>query len=228
MRTILAAAALAIALHATTAAAQTTQDADQRDADRERRFRELDGFRRRPTDAQASSVHAYQGMYFRPDVGLGYMSVSIGSQKFTGTGGSFGLHFGAALAPDVLLGVHLYESFMANPTAGGSAAGYDTSGSSVGVAGLGPELTVGLPADFYWAATIALTRVATSTGDTSGATKAGVGGRFALGFDHWSRSGKWAIGAAAQASYSRNQDQGADPAMVNAWTVGAALSMSFD
>jgi hypothetical protein len=226
MRTILAAVALATALHATSASAQ---ESHQQTEDRERRFRELDGFRRAPTNAaKPSSVHGYQGMYFRPDLGVGYMSISAGSARFSGPAGSFGLHFGGALSPDVLLGVHFYESFLPNPTASGSVAGLDTSGTAWAAAGIGPELTVCLPADLYIASTVALTRQSLSDGTTTGTTKAGVGAKFALGFDRWADSGKWSVGAAVQASYSRNQYSDADRIMLNTWMIGAALSAAWD
>src|SRR5262249_57940207 len=66
--------------------------------------------------------HRHLGFFLRPDLGVGFMSTvqptgtASGNMTLSGPAGVFGFVIGGAVAEEALLGGHIYDSVVADPT----------------------------------------------------------------------------------------------------------------
>jgi hypothetical protein len=204
---------------------------------RARAFEELQRFQNPPTGEGLRPVPAggrdplerrHLGFYFRPDLGVGYMAMTeptqFGDLTISGPAGVFGLHVGGALQENIILGVHLYDAVMQNPTVSLGGQSRTANGSQAGLFAIGPELTVYFaPANVYVSATLALSRVTADVNGQSVSTEAGVASRVSLGKEWWVSS-HWGLGLVGHLDLSRNQDGGSGAPMMQ--TVAGSLAFS--
>jgi hypothetical protein len=162
-----------------------------------------------PSPRLTPGVRHHRGMYLRVDCGVGYQSqswtqVGIDSQ-FTGPAVNLGSSIGGAIGEDLILAGRTFLGIAPNPsyTLGGVSA--STSGLTTNIVGFGPELIYYLmPANVYLSASVAITRQTQNLPDgTTRVTEIGWGSQAMLGKEWWVGQ-RWAMGLAAQATYSSN------------------------
>ena len=207
--------------------------------DRQRAFDELDSMRAQGEvgrggaamvpGAQASTDHRHLGFYFRPDLGLGYVSMSestsAGDMKVSGTAGVFGLHVGGALQENLILGFHVYDAVIANPTIQLGSTSVTANAATAALVGFGPELTYYfMPQNVYVSTTLALSKVTIEQNGTSGSTETGFGARVSIGNEWWVSS-HWGLGLVGHLDFASNKDQGGAGAGT-LQTLGASLAFS--
>ncbi len=208
-------------------------------AGRARRLEELEGITRMQAGARKSpsfvgdTTHRHLGFYFRPDLGPGYMAVQWavggGSVTWSGPAGFFGLHIGGAIDENVILGIHLWDGVIQDPTLSGGGQSVRAVGASLTLVGIGPELTwYVMPANVYVSASVAPTRLTVNINGTQGASEVGVGGRLGIGKEWWVSS-HWGVGLVGHASLSWNRDQpGPVPSTFKTWALGLAVSATYN
>jgi hypothetical protein len=176
-----------------------------------------------------STVHRHLGFFLRLDLGLGYMNSSATAggvdQSARGGAGAFSVAVGGAIAEDLILAGHLWDSAAVSPTIqiGGQSTSTG-SGVSVSLGGVGPSLSYYLmPANVYLAVTPSLTWLALTVNGTRYETNAGFGGRVAVGKEWWVGD-HWGLGLEGQFSFGINGDQGQN---APTWTtLGGSLAFS--
>ncbi|HET9598239.1 MAG TPA: hypothetical protein VFP65_21810 [Anaeromyxobacteraceae bacterium] len=204
---------------------------------RKRAFQDLDRMRTQgeaargggnmvPGAAELSRDHRHLGFYFRPDLGFGFMSMSesssFGDMKISGATGVFGLHIGGAIQENLILGFHLYDAVIVNPTIELNGVSQTFSDATAGLVGFGPELTYYfMPQNIYLSTTLALSKATIERNGTSGSTDTGFGARVSLGKEWWV-SRHWGLGAVGHLDFASNKDGAAGTLQ----TLGASIAFS--
>jgi hypothetical protein len=179
-------------------------------------------------------VH-HRGLFFRPDLGLGYlrMSASQGGSDASvyGFAGGLGLAIGGAIQPNHILAFHLWDAALANPTFSSNGSSATPGNSSASLVAFGPEYTFYSETNLYFSVSPALSRLRVESGGLGADSDWGFGLRLALGKEWWV-SDNWGLGLAGQLSFSANKDSGNGntpngPVAVPTWyTWGATIAFS--
>lgn len=183
---------------------------------------------------EASSAHRHRGLFLRPDIGFGYLTASMSDQggdyTLSGGGGYLGFAIGGSLADGVILAGHLWGMNATSPNITYNGQGGSLSDTNLGFAAIGPEFDYYvMPANFFFAATLALSRVALRTGGrlTSGgtdySTQLGTAGQLAAGKEWWV-SDSWGLGLKVELTATANKDHSSSNAPT--W-VGFAFAVGF-
>jgi hypothetical protein len=176
------------------------------------------------------------GFFLRPDLGVGFMTTSeptgtsSGNVTISGPAGVFGFVIGGAVAENVILGAHIYDGVVINPTVSlSSGQSATTSNTSLNLYGIGPEFTYyWMPSNIYFSATIALTRMSVTVNGNSNNSNVGFGSRLAVGKEWWV-SDHWGLGLAGHVSSSWNQDSGSgSPPTLSTWALAVAFSATYN
>jgi hypothetical protein len=188
------------------------------------------------TPAQDTTIHRHLGFFLRPDLGVGYMTssaptgTSAGDLTVSGPSGVFGFVIGGTLTENVILGAHLYDSVVVNPTVSLSTGqSASSSNTSLTMYGIGPEFTYyWMPSNVYLSATAALTRLAMSANGRDSTSNVGFGMRVAVGKEWWV-SDHWGLGLVGQTSFSSNQDSGSgNPPTITTWVFSLSFSATYN
>jgi len=179
--------------------------------------------------APTSTKNRHLGFYFRPDLGFGYMSMtettSQGDMKISGGAGVFGLHVGGAIQENLILGFHLYDAVITNPTLELGGTSVSTTNVTAGLVGFGPELTYYfMPQNIYLSTTLALSKATIEQDGNSGSTETGFAARVSLGKEWWVSS-HWGLGLVGHLDFATNKDGGGAGAGT-LQTLGASLAFS--
>ncbi len=182
------------------------------------------------------TINRHLGFFLRPDLGVGFMTTSeptgtsSGDLTVSGPAGVFGFVIGGAVAENIILGAHIYDGVVVNPTVSlSSGQSATTSNASLTLYGIGPEFTYySMPSNIYFSGTIALTRMYLTVNGNSSDSKVGFGSRLALGKEWWV-SDHWGLGLAGHVSSSWNQDSGSASApTLTTWALALAFSATYN
>ena len=178
--------------------------------------------------------HRHLGFFLRPDLGIGFMTTSqstgtaSGNMTLSGPAGVFGFVIGGAVAENVILGAHIYDGVVVNPTVSFSGQSGVTSNTALGLYGIGPEFTYyWMPSNIYVSATLALTRMSLTANGYSGDSSVGLGARLALGKEWWV-SDHWGIGLAGHVSSSWNGSGDSSGTTLSTWAFAVAFSATYN
>jgi hypothetical protein len=176
---------------------------------------------------RAREPEHHRGLFFRSDLGIGYLSSTISQSgsdtTASGAAASFGLAFGGTIAHNQILAFHVWDLGATNPTI--SSGGFSTSNANTSftVVGLGPEYTVYSQRNFYFSISPSVSRLSLEGNGVTSDSDWGFGLRTAVGKEWWV-SANWGLGIVAQFSLSVNKDNGASSPT---WTTfGATLAFS--
>jgi len=172
--------------------------------------------------------HRHLGAFFRPDLGVGYvtMRASQNDASITGAAATIGISAGGAIAEDCILAFRVYQAVMQDPAisvGGQSPAG----GSTVTLIGFGPEYTAYTRQNFYFSFSPSLTRIRLESNGMTGDTNWGVGMRAAVGKEWWAFD-HWGLGLSGQLSVSVNQDPGAGAPLWTSWAGTVSFSATYN
>jgi len=182
------------------------------------------------------TINRHLGFFLRPDLGLGFMATSeptgtsAGNLTISGAAGVSGFVIGGAVQENIILGAHLYNGVVANPTVSfSSGQSGTTSNTSLAMYGIGPEFTYyWMPSNIYFSGTVALTRMSMTVNGTSSDSNTGLGTRIALGKEWWV-SDHWGLGLASHISLSSNRDGGdANAPTLTSWGFAVAFSATYN
>jgi len=178
--------------------------------------------------------HRHLGFFLRPDLGIGFMTTSqptgtaFGNMTLSGPAGVFGFVIGGAVAENVILGAHIYDGVVVNPTVSFSGQTGVTSNTSLGLYGIGPDFTYyWMPSNIYFSATVALTRMSLTANGYSGDSSVGLGTRLALGKEWWV-SDHWGMGLAGHVSTSWNDSGDGSGTTLSTWAFALAFSATYN
>jgi hypothetical protein len=181
------------------------------------------------------TIHRHFGFFLRPDLGVGFMATSeptgtaAGDMTVSGLAGVFGFAIGGAIQENVILGAHVYDGVIVNPTVSLSSGQSATANASLTMVGIGPEFTYyWMPSNIYFSGTLALTRISLTANGTDTNSNVGFGTRLAVGKEWWV-SDHWGMGLAGHASSSWNQDSGGgSQPMLTTWAFAVAFSATYN
>src|SRR5262249_38502468 len=182
------------------------------------------------------TIHRHFGFFLRPDLGVGYMATSestgtsLGDITISGAAGVFGFVIGGAIQENVILGAHVYDGVIVNPTVSLSSGQFsNTRNTSLSMVGIGPEFTYyWMPSNIYFSGTLAITRMALTVDGSDNTSNVGFGTRLAIGKEWWV-SDHWGLGLAGHASSSWNQDGGgAGAPTLTTWVFALAFSATYN
>lgn len=178
-----------------------------------------------------STRHRHLGGFFRPDLGLGYLTTSASQggtdASLNGLAGTFSLAAGGAVSENQILAVHIWDAVVSNPSASLGGASASTSDTTLTLWGIGPEYTYYTPQNIYFSISPSLTKMSVSVSGSSGDTNWGFGLRAGLGKEWWV-SDHWGMGLVGQLTMSFNQDQGTNPPTWSSWAFTAAFSATYN
>jgi hypothetical protein len=180
------------------------------------------------------TAHRHVGFFMRPDLGVGFMTTaqptgtSSGNITLSGAAGVFGFVIGGAVAENAILGAHIYDSVIVNPTVSFSGQLGNTSDTSLALYGIGPEFTYyWMPSNIYFSATLALTRMTLTVNGYSGDSSVGFGTRLAVGKEWWV-SDHWGLGLAGHVSSSWNDSGDYSGTTLSTWAFAVAFSATYN
>jgi hypothetical protein len=190
-------------------------------------------FSRAPSSASPEDAYHHHGFFIRPDLGLGYLTMSeatgtsAGTEKVSGLAGTAGVAIGGALADNLVLSLHLYDAVAVNPSVSlGSSGSLGTSSATITGFGIGPELDYYfMPANVYLAATVAVTTLSVSVDGQSVSASAGPGGKLSLGKE-WFVGNSWGLGVAGGATYASNTDTGGQG--IGTWVFALSFTATYN
>jgi hypothetical protein len=180
---------------------------------------------------QAAAHH--NGFFFRPDLGIGYLSTNANSfgqsATLSGAAGSFGLAFGGAIDHHNILALHIWDLAAAKTTISVNTPGGSSNvelGATIAV--FGPEYTYYSNDNLYFSISPGLSQLSFD-GDNGNTHKTdpGFGLRAALGKEWWV-SDSWGMGLAGQFSFSTNQDTGNNAPTWITWGLSLAFSATYN
>jgi hypothetical protein len=155
--------------------------------------------------ASDTTEDVHNGILFRAELGLGYLTASEGPATFNGLTGFAGVALGGAIN-NFVVAAHLYDAVVVNPSISVSGGASQTSSATVTAFGIGPEFGYYFPqTNLYLSVTPALTTLSVSNNGQSVDAGVGYGGRLAFGGeakvgDHWG------LGVLGGLSYASNND----------------------
>jgi hypothetical protein len=167
----------------------------------------------------------HRGLFFRPDLGIGYLHMSAteggNDDAAYGAAGAFGIAIGGAIQPNHILAFHLWDAVISNPTFSSNGTSASPGNSAAGLIAFGPEYTFYSETNFYFSLSPGLSRLHLESGGVGADSDWGFGLRAAVGKEWWV-SDNWGLGLVGQLSFSANSDNG-----VATWTTwGATLAFS--
>jgi len=178
--------------------------------------------------------HRHVGLFLRPDLGVGFMSTAqptgtaSGNITMSGPAGVFGFIIGGAVAENIILGAHFYDSVIVNPSVSYSGQLGNTSDTSLALYGMGPAFTYyWMPSNIYLSATLALTRMTLTVNGYSGDSSVGLGTRLAVGKEWWV-SDHWGLGLAGHLSSSWNDSGDYSGTTLSTWAFAVAFSATYN
>lgn len=181
-----------------------------------------------------TTSHRHLGFYFRPDLGLGYLTSSepagTVSVTISGVAGLAGFAFGGAVVEDFILAVHIFDAYAPNPSVSVGGPSVSTMDTSLTLWGIGPEATFYIqPANVYLSGTLGFTKMSLANGNASASSDWGFGFRAAVGKEWWAGD-HWGLGIAGHVTFSTNPDPAANGSTptLSTWTVGAAFSATYN
>lgn len=183
-----------------------------------------------PVVEAGATRHRHLGAFFRPDAGVGYVSMRASQNgmdaSIAGAAATFGFAAGGALSENSILAFHVWEAVMQDPSIsmGGQAA---TGGSTVTLLAFGPEYTLYTRQNLYLSFSPSLTRIRLQTNGMTGDTNWGLGMRAALGKEWWAGE-HWGLGVVGQLSVSVNQDGGQDAPTWTSWAGTVSFSATYN
>jgi hypothetical protein len=173
----------------------------------------------------------HRGFYLRLDLGAGYLSTSASERgadfSIYGGAGQFGVAIGAALRPNHILALHLWDVADASPTVSLNGTSQSVNNAKVDLFCIGPQYNYYTPDNFYISITPGLSRLHSESTGTSGDSNWGFGLRAALGKEWWV-SDFWGLGVVGQFSFSTNQDQGSNAGTLTTWGATVAFSATYN
>jgi len=189
-----------------------------------------------PVAPNDPTIHRHLGFFLRPDLGVGFMTTteptrtSLGDLTISGPAGVLGFVVGGAVHENIILGAHIFDGVVVNPTvtlSSGQSAG--TSNTSLSMFGIGPEFTYyWMPSNLYFSGTLAVTRMSLTVNGSNNNSNVGFGARLALGKEWWV-SDHWGLGLAGHLSFSSNQDSGrGNTPTLSTWVFAAAFSATYN
>ena len=183
-------------------------------------------------EASPEDHYRHRGFFLRPDLGLGYLSLSeptgtsYGTLQVSGLAGSAGLSLGGAVASNVILAAHLYDAVAVKPGVSFSSGPSGTSSATLTGFGFGPELDFYLmPANVYLGFTVGVTTLSVSVDGASVSASAGPGAKVAIGKE-WFVGDTWGLGAAVGISYASNKDTNGQG--IGTWVFTVAFSATYN
>lgn len=184
-----------------------------------------------PVEASAiSTQHRHLGLFVRPDVGLGYVSMSASPNgvdaSIRGPAATIGIAAGGALTENSILAFHLWEAVLQNPSIsmGSQSAAGD---ATVTLLAFGPEYTAYTKQNLYFSFSPSLTRITLQTNGMTGDTNWGLGMRAAIGKEWWAAD-HWGLGVVGHLSVSFNQDAGQGAPIWTSWAGTVAFSATYN
>ena len=178
--------------------------------------------------AVVSTAHRHLGFFLRMDLGLGYLDSSASQggidYSISGFAVGVGIAVGGAVAENVILAGDLWGIAAVSPSMNVNGITGTASDSSMGLSGLGLNLTYYfMPANVYVSVTPSMVIATLTVSGVSGDTQVGFGGKVGVGKEWWVGD-HWGLGLAGQFFFGINQDQGPNPPT---WTtLGGALAFS--
>jgi len=162
-----------------------------------------------------ATFHRHLGFFLQMDLGIAGQKATWsdsvdGSQKLSGGGGAFSIAIGGAVAENLILAGHLwgYSAFEPDYTVGGQR--FSTSGSelSLGLSGIGLNLTYYLmPSNVYLSITPSIATVSLQQNGVQVESDSGFGLRLAVGKEWWV-SDHWGLGLNGQVAFASNRPGG--------------------
>ena len=178
-------------------------------------------------------IHEHDGFFLQMDLGVGAMSSKASSGgidvELSGTAAQFSLVLGGVVAPNFIVGGHLWGVTVSSPDVkvNGSSLG-SVSDSSIGLSGVGLNLTYYfMPINIYVSATPSIGVLTAKQGGSSYDTKNGFAFRLAAGKEWWV-SDNWGIGLNLQFAHSSNEDKGTNPPTWATNWFGVAFSATYN
>lgn len=177
------------------------------------------------------------GFFLQLDLGLAGQRASwsdpaAGSQKLSGAGGGLSVAIGGAVVENLILAGRLwgYSAFEPDYTVGGMRSSTYGTGLSLGLSGIGLDLTYYLmPANVYVSVTPSFTTVTWEQYGYGVQSDTGPGLRLAIGKEWWVGP-HWGVGLNAQLAVARNRPgataMGGAPGMGNLSSAVLALAFS--
>lgn len=181
----------------------------------------------------AGGFHEHDGFFLQMDLGVGAMSSKASSGgidvELSGTAAQFSLVLGGVVAPNFIVGGHLWGVTVSSPDVkvNGSSLG-SVSDSSIGLSGVGLNLTYYfMPINIYVSATPSIGVLTAKQGGNSYDTKNGFAFRLAAGKEWWV-SDNWGIGLNLQFAHGSNEDKGTNPPTWGTNWFGVAFSATYN
>jgi len=174
------------------------------------------GYRPRPRyNVPYYGGHTHQGFYMRLDVGLGYLSASEtyagATDEYSGAGVSYGVAFGGAIVPNLILFGELFATTAINADVRVPGYAVAPTGWDLTMWGIGPGVAYYVqPINLYLSGSLAFSQITFSDTDTGveiDDTDIGVGLNFMLGKEWWVTP-DWGLGLAGQLHVARMDSQG--------------------
>jgi hypothetical protein len=172
----------------------------------------------RPDEAQAADPtgQRHLGLYIRPDVGFGYMSMSAsgGGPSIGRVAATLGIAVGSAVSENNLIAFHIWSSAIGNPSGSASPGQFD---KFFALTGFGFEYTAYSSQNFYFSISPSVTHLHlynVNDTDPDKDSNWGLGARLGVGKEWWVAD-HWGVGVVAHLSGSVNYD--ALNRNVNAW-----------
>lgn len=176
----------------------------------------------------AAGIHTHDGFFLQINGGLGSLGseASIGtvSAKASGTGRTYSLSVGGAVAENLVIAGNLWGVAVADPTLETGGVGRTASGGAYVLSGIGVNLTYYLmPANVYFSfvPSVAAIGIDNGLGHGTATTKSGFAFRLAAGKEWWV-SDNWGLGLHLQYAHSSNVDEGTSPPTwtTDSWSIG--------
>ncbi len=183
------------------------------------------------TSASDDAPLRHHGFFFRPELGLGYLSMSenagaLGTVTVSGLSGMAGLALGGAVN-NIVIAAHLYDSVAVNPQVSLSGTGQSgTSNATLASLGFGPEVDLYiLPSNFYLSLTAGVSALSASVNNESVSAGAGFAGKLGVGKE-WFAGDSWGLGMLLGLSFATNTDTGGQA--ISTWSLGLEFSATYN
>jgi hypothetical protein len=171
----------------------------------------------------------------RPDIGLGAMatfqsnaSPTEGDVTLSGGAGMFGVIVGYAVSENLILGLHVFDTFESNPNVSfSSGLSGGTSNTSISLFGIGPSMTYYWPSNYYLTATVHLSRLSITVDGADTNANTGFGARMVVGREWWI-SDHWGLGLNGQVGYANNGDPNPNGSSLHSFVAGLMFSATYN
>jgi hypothetical protein len=182
-----------------------------------------------PAPAAAdSTAHRHLGFFIRLDLGAGYLGSSASQggldSSISGFAVPFGVAVGGAVMENFILGGDVWAIAALSPSMNVNGITGTASDSSMGLSGLGLNLTCCfMPANVYVSFTPSMVMATLTVSRISADTQVGFGGKVGVGKEWWVGD-HGGLGLAGQFFFGFSQDEGPNPPT---WTTfGGTLAFS--